>query len=174
MTNRAATSQAEETFISMLNGADTPDAEQLLELFSQLKPVSVDSVIGLWRVAAFGRPHTTRSRTSLNPALCPSVRASACASCMASASSLATTPSRSSAGPRTARSSRRSTLAWHVCANSSFRGTSSAGMVYDTQPWIDYFRKLDDDTLVAMIDMKGTRWASASSCCVADRAPSPG
>jgi hypothetical protein len=29
-------------------------------------------------------------------------------------------------------------------------------MVYDTQPWIDYFGKLDDDTLVAMIDMKGT------------------
>ena len=37
----------------------------------------------------------------------------------------------------------------------SFRGTSSAGMVYDQQPWIDYFRKLDDDTLVAMIDIKG-------------------
>jgi hypothetical protein len=37
----------------------------------------------------------------------------------------------------------------------SFRGTSSAGMVHDQHPWIDYFRKLDDDTLVAMIDMKG-------------------
>ena len=24
-------------------------------------------------------------------------------------------------------------------------------------PWIDSFRKLDDDTLVAMIDMKGAR-----------------
>ena len=37
----------------------------------------------------------------------------------------------------------------------SFRGTSSAGMVYDQQPWIDYFRKLDEDTLVAVIDIKG-------------------
>jgi hypothetical protein len=37
----------------------------------------------------------------------------------------------------------------------SFRGVSSAGMVYDQQPWIDYFRKLNDDTLVALIDMKG-------------------
>ena len=34
-------------------------------------------------------------------------------------------------------------------------GDLSAGMVYDQQPWIDYFRKLDDDTLVAIIDMKG-------------------
>jgi hypothetical protein len=49
-----------------------------------------------------------------------------------------------------------------------FRGIASAGMVYDQQPWIDYFRKLDDNTLVAMIDMKGER-ALAFSCCAADR-----
>jgi hypothetical protein len=28
-------------------------------------------------------------------------------------------------------------------------------MVYDQQPWIDYFRKVDDGTLVALIDIKG-------------------
>ena len=28
-------------------------------------------------------------------------------------------------------------------------------MAYDTQPWIDFFRKFVEDTLVAMIDMKG-------------------
>lgn len=37
----------------------------------------------------------------------------------------------------------------------SFRSTSSAGMVYGRQSWIDYFRKLDDDTVVALIEMKG-------------------
>jgi hypothetical protein len=55
MTNRATTSPAERSFISVLNGEEAPEAEQVLELFSQLEPVSVDSMIGLWRVAAFGR-----------------------------------------------------------------------------------------------------------------------
>jgi hypothetical protein len=52
MTDRATTAHAEEAFISMLNGAHPPEVEKLLELFSQLEP---DSVIGLWRVAPFGR-----------------------------------------------------------------------------------------------------------------------
>ncbi len=55
MTNRATTAQAEDTFASMLKGAEAPEAEKLLDLFSQLATVSVDSMIGLWRVAAFGR-----------------------------------------------------------------------------------------------------------------------
>ena len=56
MTNRATTAQAEDTFASMLKGAEVPEAEKLLDLFSQLATVSVDSMIGLWRVAAFGPP----------------------------------------------------------------------------------------------------------------------
>ena len=156
MKDPATTSRAEEAFVSMLNGDETPEAEKLLELFSHLDPVTVDSMIGLWRVVAFGRAARDPSRSSLIPALFLSVRASACANSTANASSPATTPSPSSASPRMARSSRRSTSAWPVCRELSFRGTASAGMVYDQQPWIDYFRKLDDDTLVAMIDMKGT------------------
>jgi hypothetical protein len=156
MTNRAATSEAEETFISVLNGAEAPEAGQVLELFSQLEPVSIDSIMGLWRVAAFGR--SPRDPIAIPPDPGP-------------------LPQREGLGMRKLYGKRFVTLDDAepiVCLDEdgslvasvdfgvarvrelSFRGTSSAGMVYDTQPWIDYFRKLDDDTLVAMIDMKGT------------------
>lgn len=36
-----------------------------------------------------------------------------------------------------------------------FRGVLSAAMVYDTQPIIDYFRRLDDDRLIGVMDTKG-------------------
>ena len=156
MTHRETTSQAQEAFTSVLNGAEAPDAEQVLELFSQLEPVSVDSMIGLWRVAAFGR--SPRDPIAIPPGPGP-------------------LPQREGLGMRKLYGKRFVTLDDAepiVCRDEdgslvasvdfgvarlrelSFRGISSAGMVYDTQPWIDYFRKLDDDTLVAMIDMKGT------------------
>jgi len=99
MTDQATTSQAEEAFVSMLNGAHLPEAEKLLELFSQLEPVPVDS--------------------------------------------------------RTVRSSHRSISAWLVCASFLFGVLPAPGWCTTSSPGSDYFRKLDDDTLVAMIDMKG-------------------
>ena len=156
MTEQATTARAEDAFVSVLNGAKPPEAEELLELFTQLEPVSIDSVIGLWRVAAFGR--TPRDPIAIQPDPGP-------------------LPKREGLGMRKLYGKRfvtRDDAEPIVCfaedgslvasvdfgvarlRELSFRGTSSAGMVYDQQPWIDYFRKLDDDTLVAMIDMKGT------------------
>jgi hypothetical protein len=124
-------------------------------LFSQLEPVSVDSVIGLWRVVAFGR--TPRDPIVLQPAPGP-------------------LPQREGLGLRKLYGKRFVTpedAEPIVCVAEdgslvasvdfgmarlrelSFRGTASAGMVYDQQPWIDYFRTLDDNTLVAFIDIKG-------------------
>ena len=156
MTNGATTSQAEETFFSVLNGAGAPEPEQVLELFSQLEPVSVDSMIGLWRVAAFGRaprdpiavppgPGALRQHQGIGMRKLYGKRF----------------VTRDDAEPIVCRDEDGSLVAsvdFGVARlrELSFRGTSSAGMVYDTQPWIDYFRKLDDDTLVAVIDMKGT------------------
>ena len=155
MTDEATTSRAEDVFVSMLKGVAAPEAEKLLEQFSQLEPVSVDSVIGLWRVAAFGRG--ARDPIAVQPDPGP-------------------LPQREGIGMRKLYGKRfvtRDDAEPIVCLADdgslvasidfgvarlrelSFRGTTSAGMVYDQQPWIDYFRKLDDDTLVAMIDMKG-------------------
>ncbi|MCU1648744.1 MAG: hypothetical protein JWN03_9019 [Nocardia sp.] len=41
--------------------------------------------------------------------------------------------------------------------NLEFRGKSSAAMIYDHLPIIDVFRKVDDDTLLGVMDMRGMR-----------------
>ena len=156
MIERATEREAEETFVDILSGALAPDSENLLELFSQLEPISVDSLIGLWRVAPFGG--APRDPVAVQPASGP-------------------LPQRKGLGLRKLYGKRfvtREDAEPIVCLAEdgslvasidfgvarlrelSFRGIPSAGMVYDQQPWIDYFRKLDDETLVAMIDMKGT------------------
>ena len=156
MKDPATTSRAEEAFVSMLNGDETPEAEKLLELFSHLDPVTVDSMIGLWRVVAFGRAARDPIAIQLNPGPLPQREGLGMRKlygkrfvtrddaepivCFAEDGSLVASVDFGVARLR----------------ELSFRGTASAGMVYDQQPWIDYFRKLDDDTLVAMIDMKGT------------------
>ena len=37
----------------------------------------------------------------------------------------------------------------------AFRGKASAAMVYDTQPIIDCFRRIDDDRVLGLMDVKG-------------------
>lgn len=140
----------------MLTGADAPEAEKLLDLFSQLEPVSVDSMIGLWRVAAFGRSPDDPIAVPPDPGPLPQREGLGMRKLYGKRF-----VTRDDAEPIVCRAEDGSLVAsvdFGVARlrELSFRGTSSAGMVYDTQPWIDYFRKLDDDTLVAMIDMKGT------------------
>ncbi|SEO79500.1 GXWXG protein [Amphibacillus marinus] len=42
-----------------------------------------------------------------------------------------------------------------------YRGKASASMVYDTKPIIDVFRKIDQDTLLGVMDMKQTKHKQA-------------
>ena len=140
MTNRATTSQAEETFISVLNGAEAPEAEQTLGLFSQLEPVSVDSMIGLWRVVAFG--HFPRDPIAVVPDPGPLPRREGLGMRKLYGKRFVT---RDDAEPIVCSAEDGSLVAsldfgLARLRELSFRGTSSAGMVYDQQPWIDYFR----------------------------------
>jgi Domain of unknown function (DUF4334) len=156
MTDRAIATQAEDVFTSVLKGAEAPEADKLLELFSQLEPVSVDSMIGLWRVAAFGRSPRDPIAVPPDPGPLPQREGLGMRKLYGKRFL-----SRDDAEPIVCQAEDGSLVAsvdFGVARlrELSFRGTSSAGMVYDTQPWIDYFRKLEDDTLVAMIDMKGT------------------
>jgi hypothetical protein len=154
-TENSASQVAQTLLRAVKDGSDAPRGEDLLVLFSQLEPVSIDSLIGLWRVAAFGQP--PRDRVANQPGPGP-------------------LPQREGLGVRKLYGKRfltRDDAEPVVCRDDdgslvasidfgvarlrelSFRGTASAGMVYDQQPWIDYFRRLDDDTLVALIDIKG-------------------
>jgi hypothetical protein len=155
MTDQATTSYAQEAYFGILNGAEAPETERLLDLFSQLEPVSVDSMIGLWRVAAFGR--SARDPIALQPAEGPLPQQEGLGLRKLYGKRFV---SRDDAEPIVCLADDGSLVAsvdFGVARlrELSFRGTASAGMVYDQQPWIDYFRKLDDHTLVAMIEMKG-------------------
>ena len=37
----------------------------------------------------------------------------------------------------------------------TFRGKRSAAMIYDRQPIIDHFRKIDDDRVLGIMEMRG-------------------
>ncbi len=155
MSERAITSQAEEAFVNILKGADAPETAELLELFGRLEPVSIDSMIGLWRVVAFGR--TPRDPIAVQPDPGPLPRREGLGVSKLYGKRFL---SRDDAEPIVCRAE-DGTLVASVdfgvarLREVSFLGVTSAAMVYDQQPWMDYFRKLDDDTLVAMIEMKG-------------------
>lgn len=125
-------------------------------MFSQLDSVSVDSMIGLWRVVAFGR--TPRDPITPQPVPGPLPQREGLGMKKLYGKRFVT---RDDAEPIVCFAEDGSLVAsidFGVARlrELSFRGTSSAGMVYDQQPWIDYFPKLDDDTLVvALIDIKG-------------------
>lgn len=155
MSNPTTASPAETFLHSLRTGSAAPEGEALLDLFAQLDPVGVDAVIGLWRVVAFGQ--TARDRTDLQPDPGPLPQREGLGLRKLYGKRFVT---RDDAEPVVCRADDGSLVAsidFGVARlrELSFRGTPSAGMVYDQQPWIDYFRKLDDDTLVALIDMKG-------------------
>lgn len=156
MTDKATTSRADETFLRVLrDGAEAPEGEDLPDLFSQLEPVSVDSMIGLWRVVAFGK--TPRDRIAAQPEPGPLPQREGLGMRKLYGKRFVT---RDDAEPVVCRADDGSLVVSADFGTArlrelSFRGTASAGMVYDHQPWIDYFRKLDGDTVVALIDMKG-------------------
>jgi len=156
MTDLTTTSQAAAVFARMLANAEAaPETETLLELFSQLEPVSLDSMIGLWRVVAFGGTPRDRIAVQPPPGALPTREGIGMRKLYGKRF-----VSRDEAEPIVCRSEDGSLVASVDFGTArlrelSFRGTSSAGMVYDQQPWIDYFREIDDNTRVAIIDMKG-------------------
>jgi Domain of unknown function (DUF4334) len=146
---------AKQVFTNILKGEKPPETEKFLEFFGELEPISVDSMIGLWRVVALGRSPGDRTAAQPDPGPLPQRKGLGMNSlygkrfvtrddaepvvCFDEGGSLVLSADFGLARLREA----------------SFRGISSAAMVYDQHPWMDYFRKLDEDTLVAVIDIKG-------------------
>lgn len=155
MTDQATKPRAEEFLLGVLNGAKPPAPEVFLDLFSELEPVSVEAMLGLWRVASLGGK--ARERIAAQPAAGPLPRREGLGMTNLYGKRFV---SRDEAEPIVVTLDDGSLAASTDFGVSrlrelAFRGVTSAGMVYDQQPWIDYFRALDDDTLVAVIDMKG-------------------
>jgi hypothetical protein len=119
MTERGTSSGAEDASVRVLNGAKPPKAEEVLELFAQLEPVSIDSVIGLWRLAAFGRAPRDPIASQPDPDPLPQHGGLGMHNLYGKRFVTRDDAEPIAALPRTVRLSRPSTSAWPACANST-------------------------------------------------------
>ncbi|UJJ30187.1 DUF4334 domain-containing protein [Halopseudomonas maritima] len=134
----ALAGEAEERFVQMINSGEAYPAETLMPLFKQLEPVSLELMLGTWRGGKFdggaepdplnwyGKRFT--SVNDVEPILYP--------------------------GPDGALQN-YDKLGRAQIREMVFGGRVSAALIYDQQPIIDYFRKVNDDLVIGLGDIKG-------------------
>lgn len=160
---------------TLLNRLAEADTAQALAIFDELSTVDVDEVLGNWRgeelatgsafdglLTAYGwhgkRFHsreqvdplvfdTTIGRICLNPRLMPVGLALRCPRLVRRAGHVQLAR-RILPLARTRRHRARVRMVEH-------RGRISVAMVYDDLPIIDHLRRVDDDTLMGLMDMRG-------------------
>lgn len=119
------------------------DGTELLGLFERLAPVGIEEMLGTWRGGKFesnspeaeqlqrlrwwGKRFTDREH--VEPLLCADQEGRVFAYEEMGAARL---------------------------REVTFAGTTSAAMVYDRHPIIDHFRRVDPDTVLGLLDSKGT------------------
>jgi len=128
-------------FIHLRDATHTDPAE-LDAFFDQLHATEEEFMLGEWRGGCFKTGHAGEamldkvkwrgkrftSRTDVNPMLCEDEKGEVIASPMLGQAQL------------------REVV---------YRGVCSATMIYDTQPIMDHFRTIDDDTVLGAMDRKG-------------------
>jgi hypothetical protein len=134
---------AEQQIAEIIDSGQECEAERLTALFDALEPIEAEAMLGQWRGGAF---ETTSDAAGMlvklgwygkrfndaedvEPLLCK-----------AEDGSLYSYDKLGKARLREV----------------SFRGKASAAMVYDTQPIIDCFRRIDADRVLGLMDVKGT------------------
>jgi len=134
---------AEQRIAEIIDSGQECEAAELTPIFDALEPVEADAMLGQWRGGAF---ETTSQAAGMlvklgwygkrfndtedvEPLLCKAVDG--------------TVYSYEKLGKARLR-------------EVSFRGRSSAAMVYDTQPIIDCFRRIDADRVLGLMDVKGS------------------
>ncbi|MFA5677179.1 MAG: DUF4334 domain-containing protein [Pseudomonas sp.] len=128
----------EQQWLDMIASGQAYSAETLMPLFKQLQPVDTDFMVGTWKGGKFdggiepdpinwyGKRFT--STTHVEPLL------------VTNAEGEIVTYDRLGAAQMR-----------HV----EFDGTVSAALIYDSQPIMDYFRKVNDDVVIGLGDIKG-------------------
>lgn len=130
--------EAEDKFMQMIESGDAYSAETLMPLFEQLQPVDTDFMVGTWHGGKFdggkepdplnwyGKRFTSRS--DVEPLLFT-----------APDGSVQTYTKMGGAQMREIK----------------FGDKVSAALIYDQQPIMDYFRKVNDDVVIGLGDIKG-------------------
>jgi hypothetical protein len=131
-------SSATADFLAAIRSRAAFSAAQLMPLYLQLEPVSVDFMLGTWHGGKFDggvEPDPINwygkrfvSRDHAEPLLC--------------------------------RAADGSIFAYEKLGRARLRelgfgGKISAGLIYDNQPIMDYFRKVSDDVVIGLGDIKG-------------------
>lgn len=128
----------EQQWLDMIASGKAYPAETLMPLFKQLPAVDTDFMLGTWKGGKFdggaepdpinwyGKRFT--STTDVEPLLVTNEQGE-----------VATYDRLGAAQMR----------------NVEFDGTVSAALIYDSQPIMDYFRKVNDDVVIGLGDIKG-------------------
>lgn len=128
----------EQQWLDMIASGEAQSAEKLMPLFEQLEPIDTEFMLGTWKGGKFDggtEPDPINwygkrfsSRTHVEPLLVHTANGS-----------IATYDKLGGAQMR----------------NIEFGGTTSAALVYDQQPIMDYFRKVNDNVVIGLGDIKG-------------------
>lgn len=133
-----ATAQAAARVLQMIETGQAYTTEEILPLYDQLEPVDIDFMIGTWKGGKFD------AGKSPDPINWYGKRFN----------------SANNAEPLLARKPDGTIYSfdkWGMAQlrEVKFRGKVSASLIYDNKPIMDYFRKIDDDTLLGLGEMKG-------------------
>ena len=131
-------SSANSDLLAIIRSRAACPAAQLMPLYLQLEPVSIDFMLGTWCGGKFDagkEPDPINwygkrfvSRDQVEPLLCRAADGSIYA---------------------------YEKLGKARLREVGFGGKISAGLIYDSQPIMDYFRKVTDDVVIGLGDIKG-------------------
>lgn len=137
-TGASLAGDVEQQWLDMIASGEAYSADTLMPLYKELEPVDTDFMLGTWKGGKFdggnepdpinwyGKRFT--SLTDVEPLL------------VTDAEGKVVTYDRLGAAQM---------------RSVEFDGTTSAALIYDSQPIMDYFRKVNDDVVIGLGDIKG-------------------
>ncbi|MEY4562252.1 MAG: hypothetical protein RLZZ618_1529 [Pseudomonadota bacterium] len=139
MTAQAISSgTAQARLLDLIHSKEAVSAEVLFPLYDQLEPISVEDILGRWKGGRFDggkEPDPIRwyGKNFVSASYCE---------------------------PLLARNEDGSVYAFDKLGAAQmrlieWRGKVSASLIYDSQPIMDYFRKVTDDVIIGLGDVKG-------------------
>ena len=133
---------AASTLRQLIDTDASASSDALLELYDQLEPIDVAFMLGEWEGGALRTGH---------PGEAPLVAMKWVGKSFHAENDVDPIIVRGEQGGRTA----SPVMGKATLRMVSYRGVSTATMIYDKHPIFDHFRKLDDDLVMGVMDRKG-------------------
>ncbi|GGC92602.1 DUF4334 domain-containing protein [Halopseudomonas salina] len=134
----AMAGEVEDRWLKMIESGKAYPAETLLPLFEQLEPIDTDFMLGTWKGGKFD------GGTEPDPINWYGKRFNS----ITDVEPLLVTDSEGKVQTF-------EKLGGAQMREIKYKGVSSAALIYDTQPIMDYFRKVNDNVVIGLGDIKG-------------------